>query len=209
VFPRTVTLAEAFRAILRAIYPGRPALADEIQSYAWLYFDPNRREDREGEFREDEVKAFQEAHTLLEQIAKGKFGLRGALDPSKPLGDIDPADVEVGKLDIFAGELRVFLHNKVVRTYRQVRCYETDVDRCVAELHSKTKLGKWTSRAGFEKYCAHFKDKLNGEAPPTERVFTDAANAEGHYRPRKEMRRALRNFGPRRPGRRPTKSAGN
>ena len=84
-FPRTVTLVEAFRAILRAIYPGRPALADEIQSYDWLLFDPNRRsvdpeiwayvggeefwrgEVRAGEGREDEVKAFNEAHKQLRE----------------------------------------------------------------------------------------------------------------------------------------------
>jgi hypothetical protein len=199
VFPRTVTLVEAFRMILRAIYPARPALADEVESFWWNDCKRLPAEDA----------AVNKARELLkEQVARAKFRLRGVLDPHKPLENIDPADAKVGMLDIFAGELRVFLHNKVVRTYRQVRCYETDVDRCVAELHSKTKPRKWTSLAGFEKFCADFKDKLNGEAPPTERVFTDAANAADHYRPRKEMRRALRNFGPRRPGRRPTKSAG-
>jgi hypothetical protein len=73
-FPRTVTLVEAFRRILRAVYPDRPALADEIESYAWLYFDPNRRcvdpdrgEERAGENREDEVKAFNEAHKQLRE----------------------------------------------------------------------------------------------------------------------------------------------
>ena len=227
-FPRTVTLVEAFRRILCAIYPDRPALADEIQSYAWPLFDPNRRcvdpdfvdvggerfwrgEERAGEGREDEVKAFNEAHRRLGEFVRqehGKFRLRGALHPSKPLEDIDPADVRDSKLDVFAGRLRVFDGNKHIKTYYRVHCYETDLDRRVAELRSEAKPGKWTSPAGFEKFTADYKASLNGKAPPTEAEFTGAANNAGHYRPRKEMRSAWRNaFGPRRPGPR-TKSAG-
>jgi len=109
-----------------------------------------------------------------------------------------------GLVDILAGELRVFLNNKLVRTYRQVHCYETDVNRCVAELRSETKRTKWTNLAGFEKFTAKHKVRLNGKAPPTEEEFTKAANNAGHYRPREEMRQAWRNaFGRRRPGPRP------
>src|SRR5262249_46484054 len=216
----------AFRRILRAIYPDRPALADEIQSYGWLYFDPKRRsvdpeiwayvggeifwrgEERAGEGREDEVKAFYEAHGRLEELVKGGKGLRGALHPSKPLEDIDPADVRDSKLHVFDGKLRVFDGNKHIKTYYRVQCYETDVDRRVAELRSETKRRKWTKLAGLEKFTADYKGRLNGKAPPTEAEFTGAANNAGHYRPRKEMRSAWRNaFGPRRPGPR-TKSAG-
>jgi hypothetical protein len=226
-FPCAVTLKEAFRAILRAIYPDRPALADEIQSYDWLLFDPNRRcvdpdfvdvgserfwrgEVRAGEGREDEVKAFNDAHRRLAEFVRqehGKFRLRGALSPSKPLEDIDPADVRDSKPDVFAGRLRVFDGNKHIKTYYRVHCYEIDVDRCVAELRSGTKRKKWTNRGKFEKYTAECKRSLNGKAPPTQAKFTAAANNEGHHRPRKEMRQAWHNaFGPGRPGRRPTKS---
>jgi hypothetical protein len=201
-------------------------LADEIESYAWLYFDRNRRcvdpyyvdvggerfwrgEERAGEGREDEVKAFNEAHRRLGEFVRqehGEFRLRGVLDPRKPLDDIDPADAKVGKIDVFAEELRVFLNGTVARTYRQVHCYETDLDHCVSERRSETKRTKWTSRGGFEKFTADHKVELNGKAPPTEVEFTGAANNAGHYRPRKEMRQAWRNaFGPRQRGRRPTK----
>ena len=223
VFPRTVTLVEAFRRYLRAIHPD-PALADKIESYGWLYFDPKRRsvdpdlsgpelkgEERAGEGREDEVKAFNEAHRRLGEFVRqehGKFRLRGALHPSKPLEDIDPADVRDSKLDVFAGRLRVFDGNKHIKTYYRVHCYETDLDRRVAELRSEAKPGKWTSPAGFEKFTADYKASLNGKAPPTEAEFTGAANNAGHYRPRKEMRSAWRNaFGRRPPGPR-AKSAG-
>ena len=181
-FPRTVTLVEAFRRILRAIYPDRPALADEIQSYAWPLFDPNRRcvdpdlsgpflrgEERAGEGRDDEVKAFNEAHRRLGEFVRqehGKFRLRGALHPSKPLEDIDPADVRDSKLDVFAGRLRVFDGNKHIKTYYRVHCYEIDMDRRVAELRSEAKPGKRTSPAGLERFTEDYKASLNGKAPP-------------------------------------------
>jgi hypothetical protein len=217
-FPCAVTLKEAFRAILRAIYPGRPALADEIQSYDWLLFDPNRRcvdphhvdeggeifwrgEVRAGEGREDEVKAFNDAHRRLEEFVRqehGKFRLRGALHPSKPLEDIDPADVRDSKLRVFDGMLRIFDGNKHIKTYYRVHCYEIDVGRCVAELRSEAKPGKRTSPAGLERFTEDYKASLNGKAPPTEAEFTAAANKAGHYRSRKEMRQAWHNaFGPR------------
>jgi nucleoid DNA-binding protein len=227
-FPCAVTLKEAFHAILRAIYPDRPTLADEIQSYDWLLFDPNRRsvdpeiwayvggeefwrgEERAGEGREDEVKVFNDAHRRLAEFIRqehGKFRLRGALSPSKPLEDIDPGDVRDSKPDVFAGRLRVFDGNKHIKTYYRVQCNEADLDRRVAELRSEAKSGKRTSRAGLEKFTADYKASLNGKAPPTEAEFTLAANNAGHYRPRKEMRAALATLGPRRPGPR-AKSAG-
>jgi hypothetical protein len=194
-FPRTVTFEEAFRKILRAIHPERPALADEVESFWW--HDRKRLP--------DEDVAVNKARELFEErVAQGKFRLRGVLDPRKPREDIDPADAKVGKPDIFAGELRVFHNNKVVRTYRQVDIYETDVRRCVAELRSEIKPAKWTNEPGFERFTTAYKNSLNGKAPPTEAEFTAAANGAGHYRPRKEMRAAWRNaFGPLPPGPRP------
>jgi nucleoid DNA-binding protein len=209
-FPRTVSIEEAFRRILRALYPARPALADEIQSYDWDSFRGHHWWHEETNLTPDEVIAVNKAFELLDQLVveQGKIRLRGALHPSKPLEDIDPADTSAGKLHVFDGKLRVFDGNKHVKTYYRVHCYETDVDRCVAELRSETKRGKWTSLVGFEKFTAGYKDSLNGKAPPTEAEFTGAANNAGHYRPRKEMRSAWRNaFGPRPRGRRPTKSA--
>src|SRR5262249_20836334 len=98
---------------------------------------------------------------------------------------------------VFDGKLRVFDGNKHIKTYYRVHCYEIDLDCCAAEQRSEIKRGKWTSSARFEKFTTAYKVRLNGKAPPTEAEFTDAANTEGHYRPREEMRRAWRNaFGP-------------
>ena len=202
-FPRTVTLVEAYRRILRAIYPERPALADEIQSYDWDHFG--------GvqwwfgtHLTSDEVIAVNKAFGLLDELVEG-IRLRGApFSPSEPLGDIDPADVRGSKLDVFAGKLRVFEGNRHIKTYYRVHCYEIDVDRRAAELRSEVKPGEYTSPAGFKRFTTAYKDELNGKAPPTEAEFTSAANNKGHYRPREEMRSAWRNaFGRRRPGPRP------
>ena len=205
--PRTVTVAQAFREILRENYADRPALADEIQSYDWDYFQGTRWW-FETKLTSDEVIAVNKAFELLDEfvVEWGKIRLRGALNhPSKPVEAIDPADVTGSKLDVFAGKLRVFDGNKHIKTYYRVNCYETDLNRCVAKLRSETKRAQWTSPAGFKKFTADYKGRLNGDALPTEAVFTNAANTEGHYRPREEMRQAWRNaFGPR-PRGRPTK----
>ena len=219
VFPRTVTLLEAFRTILRAMYPDQPALADKIPTRSGGWELPYPKYDstlpkrvrrlirRKVNTAKKEMAKFKEARELLAGlVAREKLRLRGVLDPSKPLDDIDPADARVGLVDILAGEICVFLNNKLVRIYRQVHCYETDVNRCVAELRSETKRTKWTNPAGFEKFTAAYKRRLNGKAPPTEAEFTAAANDAGHYRPRKDLRAALAKLGPRRPGPR-TKSA--
>jgi hypothetical protein len=199
--------------------PDQPALADKIPTRSgWELPYPEdditlskrvRRLIRaKEETAKKEMAKFKEARELFGGlVARKKIRLRGTLDPRKPLEELDPADVEVGLVEILAGELRVFLNGKLVRTYRQVRCYEIDVDRCVAKLRSESKPGKWTNLAGFEKFTTAYKGRLDGKAPPTEAEFTDAANNEGHYRPRKEMRQAWHNaFGPRPRGRRPTKS---
>jgi hypothetical protein len=210
---------EAWRSILRAMCPDQPALADKIPTRSGWEFPypkyditlPKRvRRLIRGKVKKakKEMAKVKEARELFGGlVAREKLRLRGVLDPSKPLDDIDPADARVGVVDILAGELRVFLNNKLVRTYRQVHCYETDVNRCVAELRSETKRTKWTNSAGFEKFTAAYKGRLNGKAPPTEEEFTKAANAKGHYRPRKDLRAALATLGPGRPGPK-AKSAG-
>jgi hypothetical protein len=196
--------------------PDQPALADKIPTRSgWEFSYPEDDITRSKRVRrlirskeetaKKEMAKVKEARELFSGlVAREKLKLRGVLDPSKPLDDIDPADARVGVVDILASELRVFHNNKVVRTYRQVHCYETDVSRCVAELRSETKRTKWTSLTKFEKFTADEKGRLNGKAPPTEAEFTAAANTARHYRPREEMRQAWRNaFGRRRPGPRP------
>jgi hypothetical protein len=199
--------------------PDQPALADKIPTrYGWELSYPKyditlpkrlrRLIRRKVKTAMKETAKFKEARKLFGGlVAREKLRLRGVLDPSKPLDNIDPADARVGVVDILAGELRVFLNNKLVRTYRQVHCYGIDVNRCVAELRSEMQRTKWTSEAKFKKFVEDRKTSLDGTKPPTEKVFTKAAIRAGHYRPRHEMRAALATLGSRRRGR-PTKSLG-
>jgi hypothetical protein len=160
-FPRTITLIEACGRILRAKNPDQPALADKITRYGWelsylkdditlskrqmrLFWSLSKRQRmsfrREEETARKEMAKFKEARELFGGlVAREKIRLRGTLEPRDPLDDVDPADAEDGKLDILTGELRVFRNGKLVKTYRQVRCYEADVDCCAAELRSETK----------------------------------------------------------------------
>jgi hypothetical protein len=184
--------------------PDQPALADKIPTrWGWELIYPEDDIAKE-ETAKKEMAKIKEARELFGRlVAREKIKLRGVLDPSKPLEDIDPADAEDGMLAILTGELRVFLNNKLVRTYRQVRCYETDVDRCAAELRSETKSAKWTSPAELEKFVKDYKTGLGGGEPPTVKVFTEAAEAKGIKRPRKDLRAARAALGPIRRGRRP------
>jgi hypothetical protein len=119
--PRTVSLEEAFRRILRAICPDRRALADEIRSYSWDWFAPIGPDWWFGtNLTSDEVIAVNEAFKLLDRgVADGKYRLCRVLGHA--LQDIDPP--KDGKTHVFKGELYVFTTNGVA-TYRQVRCYE-------------------------------------------------------------------------------------
>jgi hypothetical protein len=219
VFPRTVTLVEAFRRYLRAIHPD-PALADKIESYGWLYFDPKRRsvdpdlsgpelkgEERAGEGREDEVKAFNEAHKQLGESVRqerGRFRLRGALHPSSPLEDIDPADAKVSKIHVFDGKLRVFDGNRHIKTYYRVECYETDVDRAVEMLPTpKMKMAGSSESGTYDQYLA-------STPSPSMDGYVKYATDNGVKTTRKELRDEYRSRNSNlKRGRRSKKSAGN
>ena len=190
---------EAFRTILRAMYPARPALADEIQSYSWDDFGGVRFWFG-THLTSDEVIAVNEAFKLLDQ---GKIRLRGVLGPSKPEEDIDRNDASAGKLHVFDGKLH-FLENKVIKTYHRVRCYEIDVRRYVNELRTETKrnrvpLAKPTSSIELQ----HFTTNYSGRR--TLGDFTAAAEAAGINATRQRLDDALDTLGPRQRGR-PKKS---
>jgi hypothetical protein len=208
-FPRTVTLVEAFRRILRGM--GQPALADKIPTRSgWELPYPEDDITRSKRVRKlirakqetakKEMAKLKEARELFGGlVARKKLGLRGTLDPRKPLEDIDPADAEVGVVDILAGELRVFLNGKLARIYRQVRCYETEVRRCVTGLHSGTN----PNDVPLPKPLRNFAKKYKGRR--TLKDFTAAAEAAGINVTRERLNAALNTLGPRRRGR-PLKS---
>ena len=153
--PRTVTLEEAFRRILRANYPDRPALADEIQSYSWDWFANSQRFGTH--LTSDEVIAVNQAFKLLDKgFSDGTFRFCRVLGST--LQDIDPA--RNSRTHVFKAELYVFTGNETV-TYRQVRCYEAGLP--------KPNGTKRTSETEFAKFIESF---LASGAPQTEKAIT-------------------------------------
>ena len=191
--PRTIKLVEAFRVILRAVYPDRPALADEIQSYEWNFGSGPHWWQYETNLTSDEVIAVNKAFDVLNQ---GTIRLRGVLGPSCPEEDIDTADVRDGKLHVFDGKL-YFLENKVIKTYHRVRAYETDVRHCVNELRSKTSKTK-PNDVPLPKPLRKFTKNYMGRRVLKD--FTVAAQADGINTTREKYIAALDTLGPRRRG---------
>jgi hypothetical protein len=180
------------------MHPGRPALADEIQSYDWDDFGGVRFWFG-THLTSDEVIVVNKAFELLDQ---GKIRFRGLLGPSKPEEDIDPVDSSAGKLHVFDGKL-YFLENKVIKTYHRVRAYETDVRRCVTELRSETKQHRVPLAKPISKKLRNFTTNYKGRR--TLKDFTAAATTEGINATREIYNTALNTLGPRRRGR-PLKS---
>ena len=189
-FPRTVGLADAYRFIVRAGYPVRPELADEITSADWFVWPTTKSS--------EEIQAAKNARKLLEDgIAKERIRLRGVLNPSLPPQDIDPAEARNGKPDVFGGQLAVSR-----RRYVEVACYEIDLRRAVKCREAKPN-GMTNRKPLSEAELAIFaKNHLANGGLPTEGALREAMENAGKYAQRQRLRAVLRAaFPDRRPGR--------
>jgi hypothetical protein len=128
---KMIPLADAFRLVLRAKYPQRPALADEIQNYHYFRYalidkSTGLRADPEVQVADDAREA------LLDAIASQSIRLRGRLDNALP-NDIDPTEVARNGIDVFDNALEVYEPStrssrfRMLRTYRNVHCYEGEI----------------------------------------------------------------------------------
>jgi hypothetical protein len=119
---------EAFRAILRAQYRRRAALADEIRDVYWFHYW------RRNEVpQEEHCVASRVSEWLHEQQRTGKLRLRGVLDVTKPPQDIDPIDVQAGELRIWDRELKIYGEGgHTDRTYRLVHIVAVDIQAAIA-----------------------------------------------------------------------------
>jgi hypothetical protein len=100
---KMLTLTEAFQAVLRARYPSRPALADEVQSVD--YFRPPF----DGSIRPiEEVQAAHDACDMLrDAIANQSVRLFGRLNGELP-DDINPTEIDRRGIGIFKNDLEVY-----------------------------------------------------------------------------------------------------
>jgi hypothetical protein len=122
---RLIPLTEAFRAVVRAWYPVRPALADEIQSVryfhsAWCHCRL-RRLNPEVQIADEAMAA------LIDGIMSGAVRLRAILGDNQP-DDIEPMEVAWNGIHVFDNTMEVYGEGgRTLRTYRNVRCYAADI----------------------------------------------------------------------------------
>jgi hypothetical protein len=126
---KMLTLTEAFRTVLRARYPSRPALADEIQTYRYFH---SARWCHCGSRRIDpEAQAADEALTILKDgIMSGAVRLRAIVDGKMP-DDIEPMEMNRNEIHVFGNCMDVCEGPRTLRTYRNLHCYAADIDALI------------------------------------------------------------------------------
>jgi hypothetical protein len=130
VAEKKLKLIEAFRTVLRARYPSRPALADEVENAD--YFRPPFDGDRGVE-----VQAVADALDVLrDAIVKQSVRLHGRLDGERP-ADIDPSEITRTGILVFDNALDVWQPTTRVSQFRQlpiylnVHCYAADIEALI------------------------------------------------------------------------------
>ena len=141
---------EAFRRFLRALYPQRPEVADEISGIRWFH---NARSN--GVPDEEHAVACAALEKVNLERQSGRLHLLGSLngeppaeinsiDATAPRYSLDPAAnvgfTEFSDFKVFEGTLEIHHRGVPQRIYRQVHCIENDVDDIVRELAPKTAI---------------------------------------------------------------------
>jgi hypothetical protein len=133
---KKLLLIESFRAVLRARYLTRPALADEIRDEG--YFHSARRCFCLLGWIDPEVEAAADALAGLKNaIASQSVRLYGRLETSARPADIDPTEIRREGISIFKNELDVWQPSTGTRPFRQlpnylnVHCYAADIDALI------------------------------------------------------------------------------
>lgn len=143
---KLIMLADAFRAILRAAHSQRPALADEIQSYR--YFHSAKVDKKSGRRIDPEVQAADDALAILKDaIVNQSVRLRGRVGSHLP-DDIDPTEVVRTGIGVLDNILEVYEPStrttafRVLRTYRNVHCYASEIAALVDPQSSSARSPK-------------------------------------------------------------------
>jgi hypothetical protein len=179
-----ITPAEAFRIILRSIYPQNPRLAGRIKSYEFFKQAEMKYRFFPGSEYGPPIRTrpvpdhawlpFQALHVLRVGIWQQKIELQGSLGAVPP-ASINPADCAVGDLDVFGETLAIGgTTSRPDYLYRRVWCSRTDVLALVGEYvlsHAPRKLG---SKSGAEYVAAYLREDLN----PTIEGFRSRAIAD-------------------------------
>jgi hypothetical protein len=159
----TITLVEAFRRLLRALYPQRPALADEIISIRWFHtptWNGMPEEEHNGVPEEEHKAACAALEKLNAERQAGRIHLQGSLDGAPPANippidaaapraSLDPAAVagfsDFADFKVFDGTLEIHRKGIPQRTYRQVHALADDVDAIVREIAGESTVDQGDS----------------------------------------------------------------
>jgi hypothetical protein len=159
---KSITLADAFRAILRAMWPQRPALVDEIQSSRYFH-DARwchcrlRRIDLEAQAADDALAVLRDA------IVSQSIRLRGWLGDNLP-ADIEHMEVAWNGIHVFDNTLEVYgERGRTLRTYRNVHCYAADIATLIGAAENDAAVDdgarpgiQTTVQAKAESACGEF-----------------------------------------------------
>ena len=136
---KMLTLTEAFQTVLRARYPSRPALADEVESADYFRppFDGTERPIEEVQAANDALDVLKDA------IANQSVRLHGRLDLNgeRP-ADINPTEIRRQGISVFDNVLDVWQPTTRVSQFRQlpiylnVHCYAADIDTLIGDKSS-------------------------------------------------------------------------
>jgi hypothetical protein len=155
---KMITLTEAFRVLLRAGYPQRPALADEIQSYRYFHSAPFDKET--GRRIDPEAQAADEALAKLKDaVISESVRLRARLGDNTP-NDIEPMEVVWNGVHVFDNTLEVYERGRTLRTYRNVHCYAAEIDALISPAQAGQPR-RLTKKSAVDYVAAYIKDDVN------------------------------------------------
>jgi hypothetical protein len=164
---------DAFRMILRAIYPQNPRLPARIKSPEFFVKAQRKYKFRSASEYEppffwgeapppDHVwKPFEAMHALRVGVWQQKIALQGELNAAPPAW-VNPAHCAIGDLDVFAQTLMIGKTTaQVDYRYERVWCARAGVLALVAEYVPGDAPRKLGSKSGAEYVATYIREDLN------------------------------------------------
>ena len=136
---KPVTPVEAFRVILRAIYPEKPELGSAIKSYEWFTGSDLRNEVEEKDYWRARVASY----LIQRNLRYCRIRAYGVLEAKRLDTEIPPDDLRRGDLHIFNATLDC----SGGRIFRSVFFSKEDILRLVSPAKPTSVPAKFTDKA--------------------------------------------------------------
>jgi hypothetical protein len=137
---KKITLADAFRVVLRAAWPQRPDVADEIRSYPG-YFHIAPIDPATGKRHPEAQAAFDAEANLMTAIVGQRVRAVGRLGSSL-MADIDATEITTPGINVFEGTIEIYDRGITLRTYRNVHCYENEIRALSKDVSTSRRVGR-------------------------------------------------------------------